>query len=137
MRPDDILASDGIPPSRPDEADLAPEHGLDEIHRPDPRIRPNRKTCRSVGSALAGVGAHMRRKIRGAYRTLGGSFDYLNDQRRERLSEAIFRIENDLVHRQPGHPQVRRMRDARNRLYDDLGWNEYQPDRCPDSAHAA
>lgn len=133
MQPDDDYE---IPPSQPDDADLAPEHGLDEIPRPDPRIRPIRKTCRSAGSALAGVGAHMRRKIRGAYRSLGGTFDYLNDQRRELLSEAIFRIENDLEHRQPGHPQVRRMRDARNRLYGDLGWNEYAH-RHSERSHAA
>jgi hypothetical protein len=126
----------GIPPSSLDDPDPASDPGLDESPRPDHRIRPTRKTCRSAGAALAGVGAHMRRKIRGAYRSLGGTFDYLNDQRRELLSEAIFRIENDLEHRQPGHPQVRRMRAARNRLYDDLGWNEYAH-RSQEHVHAA
>jgi hypothetical protein len=38
-------------------------------------------------------------------------------------------MENDLEHRQPTHPQVKALRAARNRLYDDLGWNEYQTRR--------
>ena len=84
-----------------------------------------RKRCLSVGGTLASVGVHQRSKIRAVYRRQGGSFTRLNDKLRALLSEAIFKVENDLEHRQPTHSQVAAMRQVRNRLYDDLGWNEY------------
>jgi hypothetical protein len=73
-----------------------------------------------------------------AYQAIGGRRGRLNDQRRALLSEAIFQIENDLEHRQPTHPTVRTLRAIRNRLYDDLGWNETRPATAPqDHTHAA
>ncbi len=84
------------------------------------------RTTHRVGSSLQGIGPTFRRRIRMAFGRLGGRCRPLNDDLRARLAEALFQIEDDLEHRQPRHPQVRLLRTARNRLYDDMGWNE-----CP------
>ena len=116
-------------------------------HPPDPADGPTppdhragRCPCRprqTYASAVRALSGRMRSRIWQAYQLLGGSRGRLNDQRRATLSEAVFHIENDLEHRQSDHPTVRTLRAIRHRLYDDLGWNAYQPDRCPDTAHAA
>ncbi len=91
---------------------------------PTTRIR-RVKTTHSVGQTLAPITPAWRRRVRAAYRQMGGAFRPLNDHRRAQLSEAIFQVENDLEHRSPNHPQVVALRTVRNRLSDDLGWNEY------------
>lgn len=88
-----------------------------------------RRSCRSVGATLRQLSPHLRHKVVAAYRASGGQRRPLNDRLRTLLSEALFQVENDLEHRQPHHPQVCRLRDARHRLYDDLGWNEYPTHR--------
>ncbi len=76
---------------------------------------------------------YQRPWIRTAFVALGGTFKLLNDDLRAILTEAIFKVENDLEHRQPKHPQVVAMRMVRNRLYDDLGWNEYAKTKSTNS----
>ncbi len=104
--------------------------------------RPSPRLCQRVSATLATVSPHMRSLVYEAYRWLGGRRGRLNDHRRELLSDAIFQVENVLEHRQPEHPQVCRLRDVRNRLYDDLGWNEHQTRAVPshpsaEATHAA
>lgn len=51
----------------------------------------------------------------------------MTDKIRELLAAVIFEVENELEHRKSGQPDnlaVVAMRDARNLLYDDLGWND-------------
>ncbi|MFW5698710.1 MAG: hypothetical protein ACOCYN_02545 [Planctomycetota bacterium] len=83
------------------------------------------KSTRSVRQTLVPLAPAWRRRVRAAYRQMGGEFQPLNPHRRALLAEAIFQVENDLEHRSPAHPQVVALRTVRNRLYDDLGWNEY------------
>jgi hypothetical protein len=101
-----------------------------------PRDPPaERCPCRprqTYASTLRTISGRMRSRIWRVYTALGGRRGRLNDQRRAILSEAIFQVEDDLMHRQPQHPTVRTLRSIRNRLYDDLGWNEY-----PKATHAA
>ncbi len=127
-------------------SEVAPQHSetvkiatnrRDETPRPlseypltdsQPRLVPfsmPRKHCRTVGQTLRPLTPYQRHLVRAAFVALGGTFKHLNDDLRAILSEAIFKVENDLEHRQPKHPQVAAMRTVRNRLYDDLGWNEY------------
>ena len=100
------------------------DKGSAELPPTQPRNRRVRSQ-RSVGASLRGIGPTIRRHIRAAYRHQGGRCRPLNDRLRAQLAEAIFQVENELEHRQPRHPQVRILRTARNRLYDDLGWNEH------------
>jgi hypothetical protein len=100
-----------------------------------------RRRCQprqTYARAIRHLSGHMRSRIWQAYHAIGGRRGRLNDHRRALLSEAIFQIENDLEHRQPAHPTVRTLRAIRNRLYDDLGWNEARPATAPqDHTHAA
>jgi hypothetical protein len=49
----------------------------------------------------------------------------MNDANREALAAAVFVVENEAEHKRGGdYPPVESMRAIRNRLYDDLGWNE-------------
>lgn len=98
---------------------------------PGPRARSPRQCLRAV-HVFAGVGPHYRKRIYDEFRRRGGQCLYLDDHRRVLLSEAIYAVEDDLEYRRPDDPQVHRMRDARNDLYDDLGWNNY-----PGPPHAA
>lgn len=56
---------------------------------------------------------------------------FMNNTRREILSEAIFQHENDTEHRSDGihtdkvNHRLHQMNEVRNRIYDDLRWNEY------------
>ena len=103
--------------------DPDPGTTLDDQPGRAPRNRAIRR-LHSVGATLRGIGPGFRRRIRAAYRRLGGQCRPLNPGRRAILGEAIFAVENDLEHRQRLHPQVSILRTARNALYDDLGWNE-------------
>ncbi len=128
-----------IPPSRRGEH-LHPREGCSPgTVTPRDSVNPTRrKHCRTVGNTLSIASAYQRRLIRAAYRALGGTFTRLNDHRRALLSEAIFQIENDLEHRQAKHEQVAILRTIRNRLYDDLGWNESRPaNSAHERTHAA
>jgi hypothetical protein len=124
-----IDATSGGNPSTPS------DHTLAANHPAEPRTCRPRQTYASTLRSLSG---RMRSRIWQAYQALGGTRGRLNDQRRAILSEAIFQIENDLEHRQPDHPTVRTLRAIRNRLYDDLRWNEYPRRRQPQGhVHAA
>ena len=81
--------------------------------------------CRTLSKTLKPINRCLKSKVLATYRSLTDRAAPLNQQRRFWLAEAIFKVENDLEHRQPKHPQVAAMRMVRNRLYDDLGWNEY------------
>lgn len=51
----------------------------------------------------------------------------LNDMSREILADCIFEVEDRLESKsggQPDNPVVVSLRDARNRVYDDLRWND-------------
>jgi hypothetical protein len=55
----------------------------------------------------------------------------LNPQRRISLHDAIFLTENDLESQgsgRPDHPTVVALRQVRNRVLDDIGWNEADDD---------
>jgi hypothetical protein len=104
--------------------------------------RPSPRLCSRVSATLSTISPYMRTLVYEAFRLLGGKRGRLNDHRRELLSDAIFQVENVLEHRQPEHPQVQRLRAARNRLYDDLGWNErpvrlIAPQSSAEAPHAA
>jgi hypothetical protein len=56
----------------------------------------------------------------------------LNPAKREILHDCIFAVEDRLESRgggQPDHPAVVALRTARNRVLDDLGWNEAPPSK--------
>jgi hypothetical protein len=91
------------------------------------------RAVRSLRRALSGISSTYRRRIRQRFLGAVGSYRPLNDELRATVADAIFEVENDLEHRQRQHPQVAIMRAARNRLYDDLGWNEYRKARRPAS----
>ena len=72
----------------------------------------------------------LRSKIKAEAKRKAFTFGAFNDSHREILAAAIFEVENDFEHRLSGNVGARldsrvvAMRGARNRLYDDLGWNE-------------
>ena len=85
----------------------------------------------TVGLYLRSIPASTAVKVRRLYRDAhDGKFPALNDKRREVLAECIFTVENEIEHRhanlaKPKKPKaIERLNDARNRLYDELGWNE-------------
>lgn len=124
-----ILATLPEPPeiaAAVDAFDLCPYLDMPQGKSPVTEARNQRvRAVHSVGAALHGIGSTFRHHIRSAFSQRGGRCRPLNDDLRALLSLAIFEVENDLEHRQPTHAQVRHLRAARNRLYDDLGWNEY------------
>ena len=78
---------------------------------------------------------HHRTAVVHAYRDLASSRNGgaprpgWTDWHREILQDAILRVENDLESRkggQPDHPTVVQMRGVRNRIMDELGWNDSQ-----------
>jgi hypothetical protein len=75
---------------------------------------------RYLGSTLRPLSQTCRAKVKSLYHGPNG----LNDSARELLARAIFLVENDLEHRTPRNEQVQALRNVRNVLYDDLGWNE-------------
>lgn len=115
--------------------------GNGDAGTPTPDHPGERRPCRprqTYASTLRSLSGRMRSRIWRTYHALGGRRGRLNDHRRALLCEAIFHIENDLEHRQPDHPTVRTLRAIRNRLYDDLGWNESRPATIhQESPHAA
>ena len=90
---------------------------------------------RRITHYVRGIRTGYRRRIRqvlrrklselGVGRTSGGSIP-CNRKTRGILADSIFAVEDELESRnggQPDHPAVVQMRAARNRVYDDLGWN--------------
>ncbi len=80
---------------------------------------------------LRAVSKTARQRVKGLYReACGGELTWLNDQRRAILAECIFTVENEIEHRhansvKPKKPKsIDQLNEARNRLYDELGWNE-------------
>ena len=69
----------------------------------------------------------VRQRIReGAFRK-GFRMGKIGTDNKMALAEAVFEVEDEFESRgdgQPRHPLVVAMRGVRNRLYDDLGWNE-------------
>lgn len=89
--------------------------------------------ARSVAAYLKGLKSPEKSAIRRILAaSLGGDgsarrFPQCNAQVRERLHDAVFEVENDRESRGSGRPyaeDVARLRDLRNRLMDDLGWND-------------
>lgn len=85
----------------------------------------------TVGLYLRAIPASTAVKIRRLYRDAHkGSFPELNDSRRAVLAECIFTVENEVEQRHANQLKSRKpkviakLNDARNRLYDELGWNE-------------
>lgn len=111
------------------------------VNEPDsftPLLMPNLDVrrdvvCRTLSKTLAPINSHYKSQVLKLYRHLTDKVAPLNPKRRFWLAEAIFKVENDLEHRQPKHPQVAAMRMVRNRLYDDLGWNEYAKTKSTNS----
>lgn len=121
------------PSPGPEPPQPAPGQPVDQIPRRFGAPRPSPRLCQRVGATLATITPHFRAKVYAVFRRIGGTRGRLNDHRRELLADAVFQIEDDLECRMPGHRQVPALRAVRNRLYDDLGWNEY-PD--PKATHA-
>lgn len=89
----------------------------------------------SIRRYLGAVSPHYRGRIYASLREIraGRGLDRRqtarNDRDRECLADAVFRVEDEVESRcggQPDEPNVVAMRAARNRIYDDLRWNEYQ-----------
>ncbi len=91
---------------------------------------------RYIGTYLRGVRSHFRTQIMRLFRdslepcdrrgSQGVGFK-CNAKTREKLADAIFRVEDELESRcggQPDHPVVVQMRKARHRVNVDLGWDE-------------
>ena len=75
----------------------------------------------------AGIRAEMRRLLSQSGEPKPNRLTALTNRRRAVLSEVIFAMENKHEPRRGDRsddPRVAAMRDVRNRVYDDLGWNE-------------
>jgi len=81
-----------------------------------------------VQQYLKGVPAGQRQEIKRLYRAKNnGTFPALNMDQRAVLQDCIFVVENRIESEGDGHPhdpRVVAMRAARNRVLDDLRWNE-------------
>ena len=105
-------------------------------HRPSPK-----KSVSSYFRGVAGVSRGVKTQIRrGTVRRCleagcakGKVLSQLNDDMRKCFAESIFEAEDYYESKgegRPYHPTVVALRRVRNRVYDDLGINEYQ---APDS----
>ncbi len=100
----------------------------DPADQPVPEIAGRTpRLCMYPVVILAGIGEHYRARIYAEFRKLGGDKKKLNDRTRHLLSEAIYKVEDDLEYKDSNHPQVKAMRQVRNWLYDDIGVNTYPP----------
>lgn len=96
-------------------------------------MRTKKRTLNAYWNDLP-VGATARGKVRRIMREKlvaaggdGRSLAAMNDGRREMFADAIFAVENEIESRSggmPDHPTVVALNTARNRVYDDLGWND-------------
>ena len=73
----------------------------------------------------------IRRRIAKVARGKGWIVGLKSNSNLEALANAVFSVENDREHKF-GHrdPAVEAMRCLRNRIYDDLRWNETRPARA-------
>ncbi len=81
--------------------------------------------------------SHLRGKIRKEAFRRGFVMGKIGTQNKEFLAEAIFAIENEFESSEDGRPFDPRtvaMRGVRNRLYDDLGFNESHPSLAAETA---
>src|SRR5438874_1307676 len=101
-----------------------------------PKITSVTKYLKGVCSASAR--GRVRRGLKTALIAAGDPtpelLSRLNDDKRRLLAEAIFAVEDELESRGDGRPHdpvIVQLRAARNRVYDDLRYNEYQNDPPP------
>lgn len=98
------------------------------------------RTRNSLRKYLMGIASSATRtRIRKAAFRRGFVIGKIGTAEKAILAESIFEVENEVEHMVGEYPPgaggevtakrrewVRQMRMARNRLYDDLGWNEFR-----------
>lgn len=111
-----------------------PTPGLPKFEKGPPtaisRVRKGRLGS-STQVYLHKIPTNFRQKIKRLYKVRNsGRFPKLNDARREVLADCIFQIENELSHKHANLDAskkplaIQKMNNARNRIYDEIGWNE-------------
>jgi hypothetical protein len=111
--------------------------------------RPPRKSTTQYFAGFTvsgGIKAEIRRRALGLMQQRNiadfgpSSLSRMTPGRRACLSDAIFEVENRIESRgggQPDHPTVVALRKVRNRVLDDLGWNEADGDVAATPASTA
>lgn len=113
-------------------SEMPSKNGSGPQERPEPiRKRPHgRLRSKSAYTRPLARWPHYRAKITRLYREAGGhATAQFNDRKRALLAQCVFDVVNDLEHkhaqRNEQPPVVDALFRVMNRLYDDLGINEY------------
>lgn len=87
-------------------------------------------SCHSVCACLKPLTPHYRGKVQKHYKAMGGKYGRFNNEVRAMLSEAIFKVEDEIDYSTVKNSQSYILAFIRNSLYDVLGWNENRNRSC-------